>query len=43
VADNIHFVMEAGLGDIFSREHPTTVQYVHLSFGVRFEAGKERK
>jgi hypothetical protein len=43
VADNIQFVMEGGLGDIFSREHPTTVQYVHLSFGVRFEAGKERK
>ena len=42
VADNIHFIMEAGPSNIFSREHPDSVLYVHLSFGVQFDVGKRR-
>lgn len=41
VADNIHFIMEAGQGDIFSREHPSRVVDVHLLFGVQFDVGKK--
>ncbi len=41
VADSIHFIMEAGLGEIFSREKPAPVEYIHLSFGVQFDVGKK--
>lgn len=41
VTDNIHFIMEGGLGNIFSREHPDPVGYIHLSFGVQFDVGKK--
>ncbi len=43
VSDNVHFVMEAGLGQIFSREYSTSAPYIHLSFGVLFDVGKRRK
>lgn len=43
VADDIHFIMEAGLGHIFSRQHPDGVLYVHLAFGVQFEVGKKHE
>jgi hypothetical protein len=43
VSDNVHFVMETGLGGVFSREHPGTATYLHLSFGVLFNVGKGRK
>ncbi len=42
VADNTHFVLEAGLGNIFSRQHPDGT-YIHFSIGVLFDAGKRRK
>lgn len=43
VADNIHFIMEAGLGNIFSQEHPDSALYIHLSFGVQFDVGKRKQ
>lgn len=43
VADNMHFVMESGLGEIFSREYSTHAPYIHLSFGVLFNVGNNRK
>jgi len=42
VADNAHLVLPAGLGNIFSREHPDGT-YIHFSIGVLFDAGKRRK
>lgn len=43
VSDNVNFVMETGLGEVFSREHPGPGPYIHLSFGVLFDVGKDRK
>ena len=43
VSDHARFVMEAGLGGIFAREYSTTAPYLHLSFGVQFDVGKDRK
>lgn len=43
VTDNIHFLMEAGLGEVFSRQHPDPVGYIHLSFGVQFDVGKKKQ
>ncbi|MGA3009143.1 MAG: hypothetical protein ABSD72_02665 [Terracidiphilus sp.] len=43
VSDNTRFVMEAGLGGIFSREQPTSDPYYHFSFGLQFNVGKDRK
>ena len=40
ISENASFIMEAGLGGIFSREHPAPGVYVHLSFGVLFRVGK---
>jgi hypothetical protein len=42
VADNAHFVLEAGLGNIFSREHPDGT-YIHFSIGVLYDVGKRHK
>jgi hypothetical protein len=42
ISDNSSFIMEAGLGGIFSREHPGPGVYIHLSFGVLFDVGKHR-
>ena len=42
VSDNVHFVMEAGLGQIFSRQYSTSAPYIHLSFGVLFNVGRNR-
>lgn len=42
VSENASFIMEGGLGGIFSREHPATGVYIHLSFGVLFDVGKHR-
>jgi hypothetical protein len=36
------FVMEAGLGEYFSRQQPSTGYYVHLAFGLQFTVGKEQ-
>jgi hypothetical protein len=41
-ADNIRFIMEGGLGEVFSGEHPDPNVYIHLSFGVQFDVGKKR-
>ena len=43
VSENTHFVMEAGLGGIFSQEHPGPGVYLHLAFGVLFDVGRKRK
>lgn len=43
VSDNVHFVMEAGLGEIFSREYSTSAPYIHLSFGVLVDVGQGSK
>jgi len=37
VADNVHFILEAGLGGIFSRQRPDPGLYIHLSFGALFD------
>jgi hypothetical protein len=42
ISQNASFIMEGGLGGIFSREHPSTGVYVHLAFGVLFDVGKRR-
>ncbi len=42
ISDNASFIMETGLGGIFSREHPGAGVYIHLSFGVLFDVGKHR-
>jgi hypothetical protein len=42
ISENASFIMETGLGGIFSREHPGPGIYVHLSFGVLFDVGKRR-
>jgi len=43
ISDSARFVMEAGLGGIFSREYSTAAPYLHLSFGVQFNVGRDRK
>jgi hypothetical protein len=43
VSDATRFVMECGLGETFSREAPSSNVYIHLSFGVQFNVGKDRK
>jgi hypothetical protein len=42
ISGNASFIMEGGLGGIFSREHPSTGVYIHLTFGVLFDVGKRR-
>jgi hypothetical protein len=42
ISDNSSFIMETGLGGIFSRQHPATGVYLHFSFGVLFDVGKHR-
>jgi hypothetical protein len=42
ISENASFVIEGGLGGIFSREHPAPGVYVHLYFGVLFDVGKRR-
>lgn len=43
ISENAHFIMEAGLGQIFSREYSTSAPYIHLSFGVLFDVGKNHR
>jgi hypothetical protein len=42
VSRDAQFVMEGGLGQIYSREHPEHGLYIHLSFGLLFDVGKDR-
>jgi hypothetical protein len=42
ISDNASFIMETGLGGIFSREHPAPGVLLHFSFGVLFDVGKHR-
>ena len=42
ISDNARFVMEAGLGGIFTRQLPAPSGYFHLSFGVLFDIAKGR-
>ena len=41
VADDAHFVLEAGLGDMVSREHPNTT-YIEFTIGLLFDVGRKR-
>jgi len=41
ISDHGHFVMEAGLGGIFSHEYPGHGLYIHLSFGLLFDVGRK--
>jgi len=34
ISDNAKFVMETGLGGIFSRQYSAPAGYLHLSFGI---------
>jgi hypothetical protein len=43
VSDTTHFVMEAGLGEHVSQQQPSSGMYLHFSFGVLFNVGKDRK
>lgn len=43
ISENTKFVMEAGLGGIFARQYSAPAGYVHLSFGLQFNVGKDRK
>lgn len=43
ISENTKFVMEAGLGGTFAQQLPAPSGYVHLSFGVLFDVGKERQ
>ena len=43
ISDNAKFVMEAGLGGNFARQLPAASGYLHLSFGVLFDIGKDRR
>ena len=43
VSDNVRFVMEGGIGEVFARQYSAPAGYVHLSFGVLFNAGKSRR
>ena len=42
VSDNVHVVLEAGLGGIFAPEHPNPGLYVHLLFGALLDVRRER-
>ncbi|HXW91916.1 MAG TPA: hypothetical protein VEK33_15320 [Terriglobales bacterium] len=42
ISENASFIMETGLGGVFSREHPGPGIYLHLSFGLLFNVGKHR-
>jgi len=43
VSDTTRFVMEGGLGEHISRQQPSSGMYLHISFGVLFNVGKDRK
>lgn len=43
VSDHGQFVMEAGLGEYFSHEYPNHGLYIHLSFGLLFDVGRNSK
>jgi len=43
VSDTARFVMEGGLGEHISRQQPPSGLYLHISFGLLFNVGKERK
>jgi hypothetical protein len=43
ISDQAKFVMETGLGGIFARQYSAPVGYIHLSFGVLFYVGRDRK
>jgi hypothetical protein len=42
VSDTARFVMESGLGEIYSREQPHNGVYIHLAFGLQFVVGRAR-
>jgi hypothetical protein len=43
VSDTARFVMEGGIGEHISRQQPTSGVYLHISFGLLFNVGKDRK
>jgi hypothetical protein len=42
VSSVAHFVMEAGLGEYYSRQQPHEGLYVHLAFGLQFLVGRDQ-
>jgi hypothetical protein len=42
ISDNARFVMETGLGGVFSRQYSTPAGYLHLFFGVLVDVRKGR-
>jgi hypothetical protein len=42
VSDTARFVMEGGLGEIYSRQQPHNGVYIHLAFGLQVVVGKAR-
>jgi hypothetical protein len=43
VSETTRFVMEAGLGGIFTRQYSSPAPYVHLSCGVLFSVGRKAR
>ena len=43
VSNTARFVMEAGLGEIYSRQQPNHGLYFHFAFGVQFVVGRARR
>lgn len=43
VSNTARFVMEAGLGEIYSRQQPHNGLYIHFAFGVEFVVGRDRR
>jgi len=43
VSDTGRFIMEAGLGGLFSRQQPNRDLYIHFALGLQFVVGHDRK
>lgn len=43
VSNTARFVMETGLGEIYSRQQPNNGLYIHFAFGVQFVVGRTRR
>jgi hypothetical protein len=39
----MHFVMEGGFGEHISQQQPNSGMYLHISFGLLLNVGKDRK
>ncbi len=43
ISDTARFVMEAGLGDILSRQEPHDKPYIHFAIGLQVVVGRDRR